>query len=95
MNMPGSLNSPVVNTPGSLDSPVVNTPGSLDSPVVDTPGSLNSPVINTPGSQLLDYLEQASEQVYKRTLWLQIDQGVMTPQCINHGGVLTPWYVLH
>jgi hypothetical protein len=38
MNIPASLNFPVVNTPGNLDSPVVNTQGSLDSPVMNTRG---------------------------------------------------------
>ncbi len=59
----------VMNTPGSLHSPEVNTPVSLSSTVVNTPGSLDSPVMNILGSRLLgvQYLEQASEQVYKRT----------------------------
>ncbi len=39
-----------------------------DSPVSDycTPGSLNSPMVNIPGSDFLVYLEQSSEQVYKK-----------------------------
>ncbi len=35
------------------------------------------------------YFEQASEQVYKKKLWWQTDQGVKTPQSINHRGVST------
>jgi hypothetical protein len=35
------------------------------------------------------YLEQVSEQVYKKTFWRQKDQVVKTTQCINHRGVTT------
>jgi hypothetical protein len=51
------------------DSLVLNKLGSLDFVVLNTLESLDSPMMNTPGSQFLVYLEQASEQVYKRTLW--------------------------
>jgi hypothetical protein len=44
----------------------MNTPGSLDSPVVNTQGSLDSPVMNNQGVDFFVYLEQASEQVYKK-----------------------------
>ncbi len=43
-------------------------------------------------------LEQASVQVYEETFMWQIDQGVKTPQCIHHRGILTlltPWCILH
>ncbi len=77
-------NSLVMNSPGSLYSPVC-----LDSPVVNTPGSLDSPVMSTPGADFLVYLEQASEQVYRKTFLWQIDQGVKTPRCNNNMEVLT------
>ncbi len=37
------------------------------------------PVLNTLGIDLLVYLEQASEQIYKGTFWCQTDQEVKTP----------------
>jgi hypothetical protein len=41
------------------------------------------------------YLEQASEQVYKKTfLWQKIDLGVKTPQSIRRE-ILTPLRILH
>ncbi len=84
MNIPASLNSPVVNTAGSLDSPVVNTQGSLD-----------SPVMNTRGVDFLVYFKQAYEQVYKKILLWIINEGVKTPQIIKHRGVSTPWSIFH
>ncbi len=38
-----------------------------DSPVVNTLCSFDSPVMNTPGADFLVYLEQATEQNYKKT----------------------------
>jgi hypothetical protein len=46
--------------------PIGEYSGGLNPPVMKTPGSLKSPVMNTPGVNVLVYLEQASEKVYKR-----------------------------
>jgi hypothetical protein len=71
-----------MNTPGNLNSPVVNTHWVL-TPSGEHLGESWLPVVD-----FLVYFEQASEQVYKEFL-VTIDQGVKTPQCISHRGVLT------
>jgi hypothetical protein len=73
-----------MNTRGPLDFPVVNTLGSLVSAVVNTPGSLYSPVMNTPlhrGVHFLVYLEQALEEVYKKTFWYKYTRSEDSLMC--------------
>ncbi len=86
--------SPIMNTPESPDSPVLNTLGSLDSMVINPMGNLDYPAMNTPGSQLLGVFWTSIWTGLQKNFWQQTDQGVKTPQCINHRGVLTTWCIL-
>jgi hypothetical protein len=53
------------------------------------------PLMNTPGSQLIDEFGTNIRTGYQKKFGRQIDQGVKTPQCISHRGVLTPWCIFH
>ncbi len=46
------------------------------------------------GVDILVYLNKHQNGLQKN-FWWSIKQGVKTPQCINHRGVLTPWCILY
>ncbi len=91
---PGSWDSPVYSHPQSRNSPEYSSPGSLDSPVMSTPGSWESlPGDEYTGELLIENTSVSRDSPVinpQRSLYSLFfcHQGVKTPRCIRHRGVV-------